>query len=271
MKQWLIFTDLDGSLLDHDNYSYKAAEKVLSKLKADHIPVIFTTSKTRSETLALRKEMKNQHPFIIENGAAVLVPSDYFPEMPKGCYEKQGYWVFEFSQDRQHWLKLLRGLEKKYSQKFCHFAAMTDTEISKLTGLSVKQAEQANDREYSEPIKWLGEEAEKQAFINELEKLGGNLLQGGRFLNLSGNHSKGKALSWLVQQYLTYSIPCDLHTLALGDSENDISMLEAASKACVIRSPVHKPPGLNRNAGYFISEHFGPKGWAQGIEKIIYQ
>lgn len=271
MKRWLIFTDLDGSLLDHDTYSYKEAEKALTKLEADNIPIIFTTSKTRAEVISLRKDMKNQHPFIVENGAAVFIPTDYFPAKPNDCREHDGYWVYEFSDSREHWLKLLDNLHDNYAKQFNHFSAMSSQEIADITGLPENDAKQANEREYSEPIQWLGSKECKKGFIEELEKQGGTILQGGRFLNLSGEHSKASALTWLVDQYRKYSNACDLHTLALGDSQNDVSMLEAADQACVIRSPVHSPPTLERNSNYLISEHFGPKGWAQGVEKIIYQ
>jgi mannosyl-3-phosphoglycerate phosphatase family protein len=270
MTQWLVFTDLDGSLLDHDTYSYEEAESTLSKLEKDRTPVIFTTSKTRVEVISLRKEMQNQHPFIVENGAAVLIPNNYFSKMPKGCQEHEGYWVYSFSQTRKHWLELLDKIKADYAEHFDHFANMSIKEISAATGLSADQAQLANTREYSEPIQWQGNDALKQTFVEELESLGGTVLQGGRFLNLSGAHCKGKALLWLAEQYLNDSIPSDLKTLALGDSQNDISMLEKADYGCLIRSPSHSPPELRRKTNYLISDHFGPKGWAQGVNKIIY-
>ncbi len=76
--QRLIFTDLDGTLLDHDNYSYEPAANLLEKLNNIGIPVIPTTSKTRSEVLPLRRAINNEHPFITENGAGIYIPKDYF-------------------------------------------------------------------------------------------------------------------------------------------------------------------------------------------------
>lgn len=270
MNQWIIFTDLDGSLLDHDNYRYDEAKPVLSNLKRDHIPVIFTTSKTRVEVLEFKKEMKNQHPFIVENGAAILIPNDYFPEMPEGCIEQDDYWVYELSLAREHWLEILESIKPSMPAHFNHFSNMSIKEICQATSLSAQQAELANAREYSEPIQWLGSETDKQVFIEKLESLGGSVLQGGRFLNLSGDHCKGKAMAWLLKQVRHYSIPSNLNTLALGDSQNDVSMLELSDYACLIRSPSHPPPKLSRKTSYLISEYFGPKGWAQGVNKIIY-
>lgn len=85
INEWLIFSDLDGSLLDNDSYSHAAADALLAKLDQDEIPVILTTSKTRAEVEALRVELNNRHPFITENGAAVYIPQGYFSTKPEGC------------------------------------------------------------------------------------------------------------------------------------------------------------------------------------------
>jgi mannosyl-3-phosphoglycerate phosphatase len=53
----VVFTDLDGSLLDFDHYSFEGARLSLERLKRHHIPVVFTTSKTRREVEVLRQEM----------------------------------------------------------------------------------------------------------------------------------------------------------------------------------------------------------------------
>ena len=66
----VIFTDLDGTLLDHDTYSAEAARSVLEKVTARGIPVIPATSKTYSEVVEFRDSMNLTHAFIVENGAA---------------------------------------------------------------------------------------------------------------------------------------------------------------------------------------------------------
>src|SRR4030042_6545243 len=73
----LIFTDLDGSLLNHDDYSFDEALPAINRVKGSGIPLIFTTSKTRREVELLQKDLGINEPFIIENGAAVYFPSGY--------------------------------------------------------------------------------------------------------------------------------------------------------------------------------------------------
>ena len=269
IKEWIIFTDLDGSLLDHDNYSHKAADALLQELEHDKIPVIFTTSKTRAEVLSIREKLNNQHPFIIENGAAIFIPSGYFPLKPEGCIEIDGFWVFSFCQARDHWLSILDQAKKIFPHSFSHFSVMKEEVISQLTGLSIEQAQQANQREFGEPISWLGVDRAKQQFILWLEEQGGHVLQGGRFLHLSGACNKGQALVWLASEYKKQQSCPTTKTIAIGDSGNDIAMLEQADLALIIRSPAHAPPKLKRPRGFFISEEFGPKGWNSGLRKIL--
>jgi mannosyl-3-phosphoglycerate phosphatase family protein len=266
---WLIFTDLDGSLLDHDSYSHKAADELLQELETDQVPVILTTSKTRAEVLSIREALNNQHPFITENGAAVFIPQKYFAIKPEGCIEAGGFWVFRFCQPRSHWLSILDKAKTIFPHSFSHFSAMKEEVISQVTGLSFEQAQQANQREFGEPISWLGVDKAKQEFIFWLEQQGGHVLQGGRFLHLSGPCNKGQALAWLASEYKKQRDLPGIKTIAIGDSGNDIAMLELADLALIIRSPVHAPPKLKRTRGFFVSEEFGPRGWNSGLRKIL--
>ena len=109
----------------------------------------------------------------------------------------------------------------------------------------------------------------KQEFVQWLEEQGGHVLQGGRFLHLSGACNKGQALMWLAEEYKRQCNFASAKTIAIGDSGNDIAMLEQADLALIIRSPVHEPPKLKRSHGFFISEEFGPRGWNSGLRKIL--
>ncbi len=42
----LVFTDLDGTLLNHDDYSWEAARPALEELQRQSIPLILVSSKT---------------------------------------------------------------------------------------------------------------------------------------------------------------------------------------------------------------------------------
>jgi len=68
----IFFTDLDGTLLDHDTYSFEKAHQALEILRKKNIPLVLCTSKTRTEIGFYRKILKNSHPFISENGGCCI-------------------------------------------------------------------------------------------------------------------------------------------------------------------------------------------------------
>jgi len=263
----LVFTDLDGCLLDHHNYSFEPASELLQKLHVANIPVIPTTSKTESEVRHLRHALDNEHPFIVENGAAVFIPIDYFPEMPEDCVETGDFWIKEFTESRQYWLSLINRTSLS-RDKFQTFSESPISDIIKLTGLDHDAAVRATNRGYGEPVAWYGTEEEKQQFVEELKQLGANVMQGGRFLHVSGACDKGKALNWLTDQY-TSILREPVLTIAIGDSQNDIAMLEMANIAVLIPSPSHELPQLGKPQHVYIATEQGPCGWAESVSMIL--
>ena len=268
-KQWLVFTDMDGSLLDHFTYQFDEATDSLNTLTEHNIPVIPITSKTQAELEQLREDLHNHHPFIIENGAAVFIPKGYFKEQPSDTTETEGYWIKSFVKPRETWQQLITKIRSRYEGKFITFAEAGLDGIVAMTGLKSDQASKAAQRQYGEPLSWQGNCIDKREFIKDLENMGANVLEGGRFLHVSGKCDKGIALTWLKNVYQNQVPEQAITTLALGDSGNDIAMLETADYATLIRSPVHELPNIQRKEGLFVSTSTGPKGWSEGISNFI--
>lgn len=265
----LIFTDLDGSLLDHHSYSFKPAAQMLKKLELLGIPVIPITSKTMAELLPLRKQLNNPHPFIVENGAAIYIPQGYFSSQPQNSVSVNNFWVIKNAPSRETWLGLLHKNGDEFSGEHQTFDSVFKHQgvegIAELTGLSSTMANLANQREFSEPVHWTGTAARKKLFIQKMQSLGATVLQGGRFLSIGGDTDKGRALLQLQNLYLQQVQQPGCETLAIGDSGNDISMLEQASSALVIKSDNHSPPQLKRSKNSSVSTKTGPTGWAAGV------
>ena len=269
LRQALVFTDMDGTLLDHHSYDYTPALNMLDVLKSKHIPVIPTTSKTKAELDVLMANLQLSGPFIVENGAAVYIPKYVFTVKPSGCLDKSGFWVKEFTNPRSHWLDLLAKLHDEFTGEFLQFSTMSNQQIIEHTGLDEKSAHLANTRLYSEPVKWLGTPERQTQFVTKLQQLGATVLQGGRFLGVSGFCDKGKALVWLVEAYQSELGNSATLSIALGDSNNDVAMLNASDIAVRVKSPSHPFPKLARSAGIYDSTLHGPAGWSECLTKIL--
>lgn len=268
-KKVLIYSDLDGTLLDHYSYLATAAMPTLAQLKKANIPVILNTSKTLAELEVIRQELQLNTPFIIENGAAVYIPVSALHLQPAGTITLGNYWVKAFCLPLQHWLNLLTELNDDFGHYFQGFSTLSIEELCDATGLSPAEAKRAKNRQYGEPVLWHGDEATKQQFMERLIDLGASVVQGGRFIHIGGFCDKGQALIWLTEQYREQFSAEDIYTIALGDGENDTAMLEAADFAVQVRSPVHDFPNLFRQYNTTRTQQYGPEGWALAIEKLL--
>lgn len=244
-KKYVIFTDLDGSLLNHEDYSFEEAMPSLEYIKMHNIPLIFTTSKTRHECEILQKEMGIIAPFIVENGAAV-----YYPD---GLVDQLGL---------QH--------EEIKSFMDCHidtfqilsFSNMKIEDIMEYTLFTYEQAEIAKSRDFSEPFLIHDERR-----LTELEKLaemqGMKILKGGRFYHCVGiNQDKGAAVKRVLKHYT------DTVSVGLGDNYNDIALLKSVDIPVLI--PHHEGKYIDFDLKNLIKAPYkGSLGWHKALEKVL--
>lgn len=270
----LIFTDLDGTLLDHFDYGFAAAAPLLERLEKSGIPVIPATSKTRAEMLAWRRVARNRHPLIVENGAAVLVPQGYFSVGPSATDMVDGFHVMPFAEPRVHWQDLLAEARVMFPGCWQSFDELGVDGIARLTDLDPTSAALAARREYGEPLNWLGSGADLSRFRYWMHDHGANILVGGRFVHVSGRCDKGSALSWLTDLYRQQPGAGRIITIALGDSDNDIAMLRAADYPVVVRSPNHPPEAVIESAdpplaNQRITPAVATQGWVEGVAEVM--
>lgn len=259
----LLFTDLDGSLLDHHSYDWEPARPWLIRLKQLGVAVIPVTSKTRSEIVPLRRELGLEDtPFIAENGALVGLP-------PAWCHARldrlgpDGLGIRTLGVDIGFVRKRLSVWRERLGVRFTTMSEMALDELTAFTGLSEPEARLARLREGSEPLIWECDEARLEGFREGLAGDGLQLVRGGRFWHATGTVHKGSAVSWLISRAEALRGRRPL-TLALGDGPNDIPMLEAVDQAVVIRG-CHGLEVSPAQPALYFSEATGPAGWAEGV------
>ncbi len=272
----IVFTDLDGTLLNHDNYNYQAALPVIEELKKKGIPVIPVTSKTRQEVETLIHELGIEDPFVVENGSGIFVPLNYKKlykdfDIPTGKIYGD-YALKSLGCTYEDARNGLRKLEQKLNVELKGFGDLSEDEVQQLTGLPLSDVKEAKAREFTEPFV-LPEGIEPNDIEEAATEIGFRVLVGGRFCHLlSREAGKGKAVNWLLKQYQSIYLDKEITTIGLGDSPNDIELLQAVQYAVIIPGKMGKPnPKLvEKGLGRWIISHApAPEGWASSVQDIL--
>lgn len=242
-----IFTDLDGTLLDHETYDWHPAAPCLGRLRQAGIPLVLASSKTASEIAPLRAALGFAHcPAIVENGAGILPPGRDRPG-ESGSHPR---------------LRATLATLPPWFQGFTDWGAQA---IARRTGLAPEDAARAAQRYFSEPGLYTGPEAQRAAFLEKLAEAGIQAAQGGRFLTLSFGGSKAGRMAELAAR-----MPGPPTTIALGDAPNDAAMLRAADYAVIVPNPAHQGPGLAPDGARIrLAPAPGPAGWAAALDALL--
>lgn len=261
----IIFTDLDGSLLNHDDYSFEDARPALERIKENGIPLVITTSKTRVEVEEIQRELGIEDPFIVENGAAIFFPLGYHvPDTSQGEI-RPPYALIKIGRP----YKEIRGFIEKTRPAFGiqGFGDLTAYQVGQLAGMSPEKAALAREREFTEPF-LLPNAADLQSLQDLALREGMKVLKGGRFYHLVGMHQdKGEAVK-IVKTLLSENHRIPVKTIGVGDSLNDLPVLEEVDIPVLIPRPDGTYEEMNLpNLRRAIFP--GSKGWQQSIERVL--
>ena len=262
----LIFTDLDGTLLDHHTYSFEPALPALKALKEKNIPLIICTSKTRAEIEKWRLELDNDHPFISENGGAIFIPKGYFSH--KFCFERENdnYLVIELGTPYSQLREILNRIRSSLQLELKGFGDLSPEEVARLCGFSPEEARLAKKREYDEPF--LPDEENVIQKIREMASLSNlQVTRGGRFFHLMGENDKGEALRLLAEIYKEKTE--HIETIALGDSLNDLPMLRAANHPILVQKPDGSYDPEVKIPNLHLAPGIGPAGWNASVLELL--
>ncbi len=252
-SNWWVVTDLDGTLMDH-HYDWSAATDAIRCLQRHGIPLIPCTSKTAEEVLRFRELADLHDPFIVENGGAI------YGESATG-----ELWHHELGPSWRQLRPQLADLERELGEPLHALDALSDTEADRLLGLSGEALQQAQRRQCSVPFvpPKTPESRHRLQVLAEMRQLG--VVQGNRLGHLLGaGVSKGQALQTLKQRL---GVP-EVKVLALGDSPNDLPLLDAGDCAVVVPGPAGPHPELQAGVSegrYQLAPAPHGEGWSAAV------
>jgi len=265
-KQLIVFSDLDGTLLDATNYSYEPALPAIKVLQENDIPLVFCTSKTRAEIEPLRKKLDNIHPFIVENGGAIYIPHGYFSGQGNFDREDEDYLIIELGTPYAQIRKALERMQLETGERIRGFGDLTDKEVALFCDFSEEDARRAKQREYDEPFF-----LEDKNHLPEIAKLADQenlqITEGGRFFHLMGRNDKGRAVRKLREFYDREGGPNT--AIGIGDSLNDLPLLESVDYPILVQKPGGQYNRLNSLRNLSQAPGIGPSGWREAVIEIL--
>lgn len=260
----ILFTDLDGTLLDESAYSADPAREALRCTEELGLPLVFCTSKTRAEVEYWRATLSNTHPFIVENGGALYVPDGYFAPRFRAPAQRGAYGIFEFGVPYDDLLETLWQASRESGCRICGFHDMSALEISRKYGLPLEQARLAKIREYDEPFEILDPPGDE--LLEAIKRRGKTCTRGGRLNHITGLGNKAHGVFLLTYYYL--STFDTIITVGLGDGMNDLEFLRCVDIPIILKS---KAAGRLKSAlpRARVTDQAGPEGWSRAVLEIL--
>lgn len=255
----VVFSDLDGTLLDHDTYDWTPARPALNALRQRGIPLVLCSSKTRVEMRRLAQAMDIDAPLIVENGGGVWLPASWPRPLPPSATPVDEGWLVVLGASAASLHPVLPVIARATDTALRGIPSMTVDEVAGRTGLSKENAALAMRRELSVPF--VAEtDVPLQALDEAARDHGLQVTRGGRFFHLIGPSDKGHAVR-LVGDWLGLR-PADM-TLGFGDAPNDLSLLQAVGVPVIVprRDGTPHPDLTTALPHATIAPAPGPAGW----------
>ena len=258
-KKIIIFTDLDGSLLDRETFNFDSIKNYIFKLLKKEIFIIPNSSKTKKEIILFNKELKKNLPIICENGSAIYGLNSLNKNLPDNII---------LSRDKDEIYKIFKkSIPKKLQSKCMFIHKMSEKKQVDIMGLKGKNLRLALKREYSIPFIFNDNKTQKMK-LNKLISLSGlSLHEGGRVLNLCDKVSKALAMKKLVKIYKKIDTR-KLIIIGVGDNYNDLEMLKSSNFPCLVFNDKFKKDKINIKS-CLVSSKSSPEGWEEVVKMAL--
>ncbi len=263
----IVFTDMDGTILDFNTYSYEESLPAIRYLKQYGIPIVLCSAKTISEIMLYQRELDIADPFIAENGSVIKIPKGYFKINIRDSLDEGNKLTIELGLKIDRLKEIIKLSLQRVNVNYKFFTEMSIEEIAADSSLPLEQARLARERLYSETIKIIGGESEVRKALKALMEAGLNCSYGGRYIIVNHGSNKGYAVQRLTELYRReYG---EVITCAFGDSKSDESMLKAVDIPILVKNAFGNWTDIEVPNLIKIDD-IGPRGFKSGVEKVLH-
>lgn len=262
----VIFTDLDGTLLERRTYDHRAAGAALALIGERGAPLVFCSSKTRAEQEELRTRLGIGDPFIVEDGGAVYIEREYFPFSFDYDRLRGEYRVVELGVPYRTVRRAVAAVAAETGFAMRGYGDMDAAEVAALTGLEPAAAARAKDRDYEETLIIDPSPGELARLERAFAERGLTMTRGGRFFGVKGAHDKGDAVRRLTALY--GRLYGEVVSAGIGDGANDEPLLASVDRAFLVER--HGGGWVEMTVpGLTVVSGVGPVGWTRAVFELL--
>jgi mannosyl-3-phosphoglycerate phosphatase family protein len=267
----LIFTALEGALVDARTDSFAGAEEALSELDRRKIAYVLLTARTREEIEPVRRKLGHNHPFVTENGGGIFFPDGYFSLRIPGAARIGRYLGVAQGKPYAEVCEALDDIAKECGVGVAGFHHMSVREIAENTGLRPRDAELARAREFDEPFYFTSASEEDIArFVETARARGYDTRRDPTFWHLSAKCDPARAVR-TVSGLFREATHTKLRLIGIGAGEADLAWLCAMDHAVLLPSSdgTQPPQAAGWTRKFAMGDAPGADGWNRAILDII--
>ena len=249
----LVFSDINGTLIDFDTYAYEGSFDAVQRLKAAGIPLILCSSNNKAEIQPLREAFELQQAYIVENGSAI--------------YNSDGTVMWQGA-SRKNIQSAISMIRDETGLVFETFADIPVARIRRETKRDSHSAALALQHQHSELIVTQFDIHDFQLFKTACQQHGYDAVRGKQYINVvAPGVNKGRAIQRMVRHIQDQGHP--LATIGIGDNVNDISMFEVVDQAYIVQLSRGRGWAKVDVPGLIRIDAEGPAGFTLMVDMIL--
>ncbi|MFA5317713.1 MAG: HAD hydrolase family protein, partial [Dehalococcoidales bacterium] len=157
-------------------------------------------------------------------------------------------------------------IRQKYHLDIRGFGDMDAGEIARLTGLDLKSAGLAGEREYEETLDLAIGDSRVALIVSKIREAGLHCGPGTRLYSVSAGSDKGRATRVLISLFRREF--GEIQTMGIGDGLNDLTMLREVDIPVLVQQLGGRWVDIDIENIHRISE-VGPRGWVKAVRELF--
>ena len=254
----LLFTDLDGTLLNKKTFKFRAALDLVKNCIKKGIHIIPNSSKTDLELDEICEDIGIPKIYISENGSCIhglnLLSKNLSQEV---CLSRNKQIIYKNFSDN---------VDINLRQKCFILENETLKHQMEILGLPENKIHKALNRKFSFPFIFEGD-IDEEIELKKIEKKNRLKIQYvRRDIKLGDEVSKGNAMQKFVS-LLSKETKKDYVLICVGDNENDFDMLDKCDYPCLVKNGPLK--NVNFKNQCIFSTQEAPIGWVEVVNETL--